>query len=116
MIESVNTCLTKYFTFDGVASRSEFWWFQLFYTVVCILGIVLDGNSVDYAGISEAGYFEIIFTLIFLTPAIAVGCRRLHEINKSGWWQLIAITIIGLIPLIYWYCSPGFSSKQNKYE
>ena len=112
MIESVTTCLTKYFTFDGVASRSEHWWFQLFYIIVSIVGSVLDGNSKNYLE-SEAGFFEAMFSLIFLIPAIAVGCRRLHDVNKSGWWQLISITIIGLIPLIYWLCLPG---KKNKYE
>ena len=110
-IESVTTCLTKYFTFDGVASRSEFWWFQLFYYIVWILGVLLDGNLENYLD-SEMGYFEVISTLIFTIPAIAVGCRRLHDVGRSGWWQLIAFTIIGLIPLIYWYCIP---SNEKKY-
>ena len=48
MIESVNTCLTKYFKFHGVASRSEYWWFQLFYVLAASFGILLDGNAVDY--------------------------------------------------------------------
>ena len=115
MIESVTTCLNKYFTFDGVASRSEYWWFQLFINIVWILGVLLDGNSENYLD-SEVGYFEVIFILIFSIPAIAVCCRRLHDLGKSGWWQLIAFTVIGLIPLIYWLCLPGFSSKQNKYK
>ena len=111
-IESVTTCLTKYFTFDGVASRSEFWWFQLFYYIVCILGVLLDGNSANYWD-SESGYFEIMFVLIFLIPSIAEGCRRLHDAGKSGWWQLISITIIGLIPLLYWFCSPSTKKKYT---
>lgn len=110
--ESVTTCLTKYSTFEGVASRSEFWWFQLFYNIAMTLGVILDGNMENYLN-RETGYFEIIFLLIFLMPSIAVSCRRLHDVGKSGWWQLIAITVIGLIPLIYWYCTP---SNEKKYK
>ena len=113
MIESVNTCLTKYFKFDGVASRSEYWWFQLFYLLAASFGILLDGNAVDYWNHNRVGYFEVLFQLIFFVPAISVGCRRLHDIGKSGWWQLISLTIIGLIPLIYWLCQESSTTKES---
>tara|TARA_Y100000816_G_C25784541_1_gene411305 strand:+ start:223 stop:456 length:234 start_codon:yes stop_codon:yes gene_type:complete len=48
-----------------------------------------------------------ISNFIFLIPEIAVSIRRLHDINKSGWWILLTITIIGIIPLIYFYCIKG---------
>ena len=110
-IESVTSCLNKYFIFEGVATRPEYWWFQLFYFIVSIVGVVLDGNSTNYWN-KDLGYWETIFTLLFLIPAISVGCRRLHDVGRSGWWQLIAITGIGFIPLIYWYCLP---STKNIY-
>ena len=50
----------------------------------------------------------------FFIPSLAVGARRLHDTNRSGWWQLIAFTIIGLIPLIIWLASVG-EKKKNKY-
>ena len=115
MIESVTTCLSKYFTFEGVATRPEYWWFQLFYFIVIIVGIVLDGNSTNYWD-SNYGYWEIIFTLLFLIPAISVSCRRLHDVGKSGWWQLIGITIIGYIPLIYWFCKEGGVTSKYSSE
>jgi uncharacterized membrane protein YhaH (DUF805 family) len=40
-------------------------------------------------------------------PSLALGARRLHDIDRTGWWQVIGITIIGLLVLIYWYCQPG---------
>ena len=49
-----------------------------------------------------------------LIPALAVGARRLHDVGKSGWWQLISITVIGLIPLIIWWAQPGGKSYPLK--
>ena len=45
---------------------------------------------------------------------IEAGARRLHDIGKSGWWQLIAITIIGIIPLIIWFAKEG-TKKNNSH-
>ncbi len=55
----------------------------------------------------------IIFSVVTFLPVIAVGARRLHDINKSGWWQLIALTIIGIILLIIWWATVGESKKNN---
>ncbi|MEM1103752.1 MAG: DUF805 domain-containing protein, partial [Pseudomonadota bacterium] len=46
-------------------------------------------------------------------PGIGLGVRRLHDIGRSGWWTLIAFTVIGLIPLIYWACQPGERSENR---
>jgi len=51
--------------------------------------------------------------LTFL-PSIAAGCRRLHDVNKSGWWQLISLTVIGIIPLIFWLASKPVK-ENNKF-
>jgi uncharacterized membrane protein YhaH (DUF805 family) len=51
--------------------------------------------------------------LATIIPGIAVTVRRLHDINKSGWWILIAFTVVGIIPLIYWYCQPGTPGKNQ---
>jgi len=60
------------------------------------------------------GYLGNIFYILTFVPAISVAARRLHDINKSGWWMLIGFTIIGLIPLLYWACKKG-DDKPNKY-
>jgi len=90
--ESVSTCLKKYVDFNGVASRSEFWWFMLF---VFVAAVVLGWVSPLLAN---------IFGLAMLLPELAVGARRLHDTGRSGWWQLLLLLpVIGLIILIVFW-------------
>ena len=83
--EAVQTCFSKYADFKGRAARPEYWWFFLFIVVV---GLLLSGVSSVLSG---------LFTLATLVPSIAAATRRLHDTNRSGWWQLIA-----LVPLLGW--------------
>ena len=55
-----------------------------------------------------------IVTVVLTVPDIAVGCRRLHDGDKSGWLQLIALTIVGFIPLVVWWATRG-TSGDNRY-
>ena len=57
--QSIRTCLTKFATFDGRASRSEYWWFQLFYAIVVIVAVILDGVLVG-GNVEAAGALEIV--------------------------------------------------------
>ena len=60
----------------------------------------------------------VIFIVVIIVPLIAVTARRLHDVGKSGWWQLITVIpylgIIGQIFLIVWWCSEG-EKKKNKF-
>ena len=110
---SIKTCIAKkYADFNGRASRSEYWWFQLFYIIVTFVAVMFDSMYIDNA--QTMGPVELIATLGLLLPALSVTARRLHDVGRSGWWMLIFITVIGLIPLIIWYVSVGTKSK-NKY-
>ena len=92
--DSIKTCLKKYFVFSGRAKRSEYWWFQLFYQIADIFGHILDAYflGLDITIDRDPAFFETIFTLGLIIPSIAVGARRLHDINKSGWLLLLTIT------------------------
>ena len=110
--KSIVTCLKKFATFDGRASRSEYWWFQFFYALVAFFAIIIDSMFVDNS--LSWGPLEMVSTIILFLPATAVFARRLHDVNRSGWWMLISITIIGLIPLIIWWATEG-TKKNNSY-
>lgn len=92
--QAISNCLSQYATFSGRASRSEFWWFFLFQVLVQIAAATL-GNTV-----------AALISLGLLLPALAVGARRLHDIGRSGWWQLLTLTGIGVLVLIYWWVQP----------
>lgn len=101
--KAVRTCLTKYADFNGRAARPEFWWFVLAQIVVSfILNMVLP-------------VLGMLFSLAVLVPSLAAGSRRLHDIGKSGWLQLLGfIPVIGWVLLIYWAAQPG-DAAANQY-
>ena len=79
-----------------------------------IVAIIIDVMILGYSMESEYTPINSIFSLVLIIPTTAVACRRLHDVNKSGWWQLIAITIIGIIPLVILLCSEG-TKKNNSH-
>ena len=108
---SIKTCFTKYATFSGRASRSEFWFFCLFCFLGGIVGMIIDTMMLGYPA-EETGPINLIFNVVVFLPGLAAGARRLHDIDRSGWWQLIYFTVIGIILLIVWFATIG-SSKKN---
>jgi uncharacterized membrane protein YhaH (DUF805 family) len=91
------SCIRKYATFRGRATRSEFWYFNLSLTLCNIVPAILYGDAPGYETIS------LIFNLVFLMPQLAVAVRRLHDTNRSGLWLLLSLTGVGLIPLLFWW-------------
>jgi len=108
--QSVTTCLGKYATFSGRASRSEFWWFQLFF----LMTYYPFGTFIDFLlGTSEESIFSWILYLGLFLPSCAVCVRRLHDIGKSGWWNWICLTVIGYFLLIYWWVQPSLEDGKE---
>ena len=101
--EAIKICFNKYANFNERASRSEYWWFTLFTTLTNAISSFFDyliqfdyyNSFLEYYSFGEVGQFEIIHFLILLIPSVAVGFRRLHDVNRSAWNYLWAFTIIG---------------------
>lgn len=98
-MEWLKKALSRYSDFDGRSRRKEYWHFVLFNGIINfvlnILGSVFGGNSVLALIVSV---ITLIVSLGLLVPSIAVGIRRLHDIEKSGWFLLL-----GIIPLVNFY-------------
>ncbi|MDX8521566.1 DUF805 domain-containing protein [Mesorhizobium dulcispinae] len=96
--EAVSSFFKNYANFSGRASRSEFWYTYLFIFIVGVIMIVVDavaGNEI----------VSSIWNLAILVPTLAMTTRRLHDINRSGWHQLLAgLFPVGTIALLIWYC------------
>jgi uncharacterized membrane protein YhaH (DUF805 family) len=95
---------TKYAEFKGRARRKEYWYFVLFQIIAQCAALVVDS-------ILFGGGITPVYTLVgvaLLVPALAVGFRRMHDIDRSAWWLLIGlIPLLGWIILIYWFAQPG---------
>ncbi len=113
-IEAIKSGFKNYVNFKSRASRSEFWWWVLFYFLLIIIpDSLMMGETMRASPGIWTGLTDLI-GLGLLLPNLGVTVRRLHDTNRSGWWVLLGITIIGLIPLIIWYCQPG-KAEPNKY-
>jgi uncharacterized membrane protein YhaH (DUF805 family) len=114
-IEKVKGCLTKdYANFSGRASRSEYWYFALFVFIVVIALTIIDGFMGTLDVKSGHGLLSSIFSLAILIPQLAVQVRRLHDVDKSGWWLLIyLIPIIGVIWMLVLYCIKGTEGENR---
>ena len=108
-------CFMLYAIFSGRAKRAEFWWFFLFCMIVGLMGSVIDAALGLDAAIGGNGVFTKLIQLATFLPSIAVGSRRLHDTNRSGWWQLLWIVVfIGWIPLIIWLASTS-KNENNRF-
>jgi len=91
---AISACFSKFATFNGRASRSEYWYFYLFYILVVIATSILDAAA-------DTSAFSNIAVLVLFLPLLAAGTRRLHDTNRSGWFILVPIYNIVLL------CSAG---------
>lgn len=99
--ESILVCLKKYSEFNGRASRSEFWWFALFITLVAA--------ALAYASQTLMS----IFLIAILLPLLAAGTRRLHDSGTSAWWLLFLLAPYGGIVLLgFLWARPPMMSPQ----
>ena len=98
----------RYAQFDGRADRSEFWYYMLFRVIIGVIAIAL-GAIVGFP------IFELLVFLVLLIPDTAIAIRRLHDINKTGWWLLVSfIPLIGILVLIAFFVMKS-DPNDNQY-
>jgi uncharacterized membrane protein YhaH (DUF805 family) len=105
--EAVRSGFDHYAKFDGRASRPAFWWWVLFAVLVSVVA-----NIIDLA--IGAPVFSAIVGLGLLLPNLSVSIRRLHDIDRTGWWVLIwLIPLIGWIVLLVFYLQQGDAGENR---
>ncbi|MGD9920438.1 MAG: DUF805 domain-containing protein [Pseudorhodoplanes sp.] len=102
--EAIQSGFQNYANFKGRAQRSAFWFWNLFAFIVYVVATLLDQYMLDYDG---PGPIYGLCALALIIPSLAVGARRLHDIDRTGWWQLLSLTVVGTIVLIVWWVSRG---------
>ena len=104
--EAISYCFRNYVSFNGRAARSEYWYWTLFVYLLLIVAWLID---MTVFGFNTTGVnpMAVLASLATLLPTLAVSARRLHDIDRSGWWALLIFTVIGYIVLIYWACLRG---------
>ena len=99
--DAIKSCFSNYVNFSDRACRSEYWYWFLF----AVLGAVVT-YTIDM--VLGAPVTNTIFSLGTFLPGIAVAVRRLHDLDRSGWWIfLFLVPLVGFIILIVWYCTKG---------
>jgi uncharacterized membrane protein YhaH (DUF805 family) len=112
--QAIVSCLKNYARFSGRAARSEYWYWVLFVTLARVVTRLLDATLI-HGTQTSANPFGGIVSLVILIPSLAVAVRRLHDVNRSGWWLLLYFTIIGIFyPLLVWKCTKG-TDGPNRY-
>ena len=127
MPEAIKLLFKNYANFRGRSSRSEYWWVYLAQQIVffplCMAFQVLEymvkdgyGITIGFAIIMACvGLFMFMLAMALLVPVLALACRRLHDIGKSGWWLFIdLIPIVGSIILIVWMIR-GSDPGENEF-
>ena len=119
-ITAISTVFAKTFTYSGRASRSEYWWYMLFYTVVCLVCVAIDTFTI-VALVQEQGEQAIVpetalkmtslyAYLLLALPFLCVTVRRLHDAGFSGFWTLAYFIPLGAFVLLVMHILPSAQS------
>ncbi len=113
-LQAIGSGFRNYATFSGRAMRSEYWYFALFIVIAGLVAQILDVYLFPlHVFIRGVGPLGTLSTLALFLPSLAVAVRRLHDIDRTGWWSLLYLTIVGTLWLLYWACKRGTSSVNR---
>src|ERR1700761_4974003 len=112
--QAITSGFKRYVDFNGRSSRSEYWYWVLFNVIVAVVLTVLRLGGGHSAVSILMGLLLDLYELAVLLPSIALVVRRLHDVDRSGWWYFIVLTIVGIIPMLIWLCTAG-TPGANKF-
>ena len=97
---AVKLGFSRYFDFRGRSTRAEYWWWALFAVLADVILSAVDIMVGTFDWETGNGLISGLFGLGILIPGLALGARRLHDINRTGWWQLMGLGIWLIVPVI----------------
>ena len=107
--------LKKYAVFSGRATRSEYWYFVLFYSIFAFVISVVEGFIPVSSGSGKFMWLSVLYMLVMILPSFGLVFRRLHDTGRSGWWWLInLVPFVGVVVFLVFMCldsAPG----ENQY-
>ena len=124
-VEASKSYLVKWLNFKERTSRSEYWWGYLFSVIFsfsigfiigfvsAIIGVEEGSTTMGQLQIPVMGLLQLPLTLFLVIAGLSLSVRRLHDIDRTGWWFLIIFTIIGIFVLIYWACKKGDEGENR---
>ena len=114
-IQSLKRCFTNCTNFSGRASRADYWFFYLFDIIVFnVFSVIHASYGSGGVGLELLNSLFILLAIVIGFTYLAVGVRRLHDVDRSGWWLLLAFTVIGIILLFYWQIKAG-DKEANRF-
>ena len=106
--------LKKYAVFGGRSRRKEYWYFVLFSVIVSLVLSAIDALLGTLSSSTNVGLLGGIYGLAIIIPSIAVSVRRLHDIDRTGWWVLISLVpVIGAIVLLVFAVLDGTPGENR---
>jgi len=105
--EAIASNFRNYVNFAGRATRSEYWYWTLPIVIINVVLGVVDERLNPGTSFGALSWVTMIVFFVTVLPTVAVSIRRLHDIDRSGWWILLWFTLLGGLVLIYWACRPG---------
>lgn len=101
---AISSGFRKYVDFRGRASRSEYWYWVIF--------VFASTEIIKFTGVSNLVYLVVGFVTVL--PTLAVGVRRLHDTDRSGWWILLMfVPVVGSIVLFIWLVRKGATGENR---
>jgi uncharacterized membrane protein YhaH (DUF805 family) len=108
--QAISAGFQNYLNFTGRAARSEYWFWILFTILVSIVASLIDVALLRSMALRP---LSTIVNLGLLLPTLAVSARRLHDLDRTAWWLLLILTVIGDILLLIWFCLRGTTGPNR---
>jgi uncharacterized membrane protein YhaH (DUF805 family) len=101
--------LRNYANFDGRSTRKEYWMYILFYALI-LFGLLIIDNLMNN---SIIGIIVGLFQIVFIIPSLSIAVRRLHDVNKNGWFLLLSFIPLANLYILYLLVQSSYSSSNQ---